>query len=280
MPTEPDDPLTASAQLARAEALLAAAGLPTPREEAAELLSALLNTPATLLQAQPGRRLSQWSVEMFAGWVARRAAGEALPHITGRLPFMGLELVIRRSDPLPAPSAWRLVEAALQVARHHAPGDLLAVEIGTGCGAVALALAAFEPRFTRIYAVDPSAATLETAAANGARYLLNLVVSWLEGEGLDNVPEPVDVLLCGHFEPSAPSATWLLDQVPAKLRPGGALICGLDHEQIPDVRALIARALPATHVWAESHPGGAVLVAQLPRPSAGDAAFNSGNPRR
>ena len=72
---------------------------------------------------------------MFAGWVARRAAGEATPHITGRLPFMGLELVIGRSDPLPAPSAWRLVEMALQVARHHASGDLLAADIGTGCGA-------------------------------------------------------------------------------------------------------------------------------------------------
>lgn len=280
MPSEPDSPLTSGAQLAHAETLLAAVGSSAPHEEAAELLSALLNTPAALLRAQPGHRVSRENAERFAEWVARRAAGEALSHITGRLPFMGLELVIRRSDPLPAPGAWRLVEVTLQVARHHATGDLLAADIGTGCGAVALALAAFEPRFTRVYAVEPSAAARETATANGARYLLNLVISWLAGEGLDSVPEPVDMLVCGQLDQHAPSTARLLDQAHAKLRPGGALICGLDHEQVSDVRALVARALPATHIWAESHPGGAVLVAQSPRPTTGDAAFNSENLRR
>jgi release factor glutamine methyltransferase len=274
MPTEPDIPLTAGAQLAYAEALLAAAGSTMPREEATELLSGLLDMPATLLRAQPERRVSREHARMFAGWVARRAAGEALPHIIGRLPFMGLELVVGRSDPLPAPGAWRLVEAALQVARHHAPGDLLAADIGTGCGATALALAAFEPRFTRVYAVDPSAAALETAAANGARYLLNLVITWLAGDGLASVPEPVDVVVCGLMEPSTPSAARLLEQAPAKLRPGGALICALDPAQVSELSARLERALPTARVWADPHSAGAVLVAQLPRPSEGETASN------
>lgn len=279
MSTEPDIPLTSGALLAHAETRLAAAGSLAPGEEATALLSALLNTPPTLLRAQPGYRVSREHAERFAEWVARRAAGEALPHITGRLLFMGLDLGVGRSDPLPAPSAWRLVEAALQVARHHAPGDLLAADIGTGCGATALALAAFEPRFTRIYAVESSETTLETAAANGARYLLNLLISWQAGEGLDSIPESVDVMVCGRLEPSTPSAARLLEQAPAKLRPGGALVCALDRQAAPEFSARLERALPTAQVWADPHPEGAVLVAQLPSPATGDTTFNSGNSR-
>ncbi len=277
MPIEPDIPLTTGAQLAHAETLLAAAGSLAPREEATALLSALVNMPPALLLAQPGRRTSRENAQMFAGWVERRAAGEALPHITGRLTFMGLELVVGRSDPLPAPSAWRLVEAALQVARHHASSDLLAVDIGTGCGAIALALAAFEPRFTRIYAVESSVTALETASANGARYLLNLLISWRAGEGLDSVPDPVDVVVCGQVEPSTPFAAQLLDLMPAKLRPGGALVCALDRRRVSEFSALLERAFPTAQVWVDPHPDGAVLVAQAPSPATDDTTFDSDN---
>ncbi len=280
MPTEPDIPLTSGALLAHAESLLVAAGSLAPREEAAALLSALLNTPRALLRAQPERHVSRVDAEKFVGWVARRAAGEPLPHITGRLSFMGLELVVGRSDPLPAPSAWKLMEAALQVARHHAPGDLLAADIGTGCGATALALATFEPRFSRIYAVESSVTALETASTNGARYLLNLLINWQAGEGLESVPEPVDVVVCSQFEPSTPIAGRLLELAPAKLRPGGALVCAIDGQPVPEFSALLERALPTAQVWVDPYPGGTVLVAQMPPLATGDTTFNSGGSRR
>lgn len=280
MPAESDVPLTSGALLAHAESLLAAAGSLAPREEATTLLGALLNMPRALLHAQPGCSVSRENAELFAGWVARRVAGEALPHITGRLQFMGMELIVRRDDPLPAPSAWRLLETVLQVARHHAPGDLLAADIGAGCGAIALALAALEPRFTRIYAVEPSMTALETASTNGARYLLNLLISWQAGDGLDSVPEPVDVAVCGQLEPFMPTAARLFEQAPAKLRPGGALVCALDGQSVPEFRALIERALPTAQVWAEPYPGGIILVAQAPPPATGNMTLNSGNSRR
>jgi SAM-dependent methyltransferase len=274
MTIEPDVPLTWGAQLARAERILAGAGAATPRDDAIELLSSLLGAPASLLPARPANLMSQPDAETYAGWVSRRAAGEALPHITGRLPFMGLELAIRRGDPLPAPGAWRLVETALWVARRHTSGDLLAADIWTGCGATALALVAFEPRFIRLYAVDPSVMALETAEANGARYLLNLVISWQVGEGPASVPEPVDVMLCGQLDQRALAVTRLLEAASVKLRPGGALICGLNREPVHEVRALLQRALPTAYVWTDSQPGGAVLVAQLPRASTSDMTFN------
>lgn len=274
-----DVALTYGAQLARAEQVLATAGLARPRAEATELLSHLLGVLVPALLALPAAPMRQSDARMYAVWVARRAEGEVLAYITGHLEFMGLDITIGQNGPLTSPGAQRLVETALQWARRRAPGELSAAEVGTGCGAIALALAAFEPRFTRVYAVEPSVTALEMAAANGARYQLNLLISWLAGEGLDSVPEPVDVVVCSHIEPSTPSTARLLELAPAKLRPGGALVCAIDRQQVPEFSAQLERALPTAEVWADFHPEGSVLIAQLPSPWR-DTTFYSGNSRR
>lgn len=271
---------TYGAQLVHAERVLAAAGSLAPWQEAAELLSYALDVPVPVLLAQPATRLRPADVLRFCGLVRRRVAGEALPRITGRVAFMGLDLAIGRADPLIPTDAERRAQIALEWGRHHAPGELAAAEIGTGCGAIALALAALEPRFTRIYAADPSAATLETATANGARYLLNLVITWLTGEGLDAVPEPVDLIVCGRLDQGTAATRsqgeraaevvslremHLLKQAPAKLRPGGALIWGLDRAREAETLALIDLAFPDAQVWVDPQAAGDVIaVVQLP----------------
>jgi precorrin-6B methylase 2 len=220
--------------------------------------------------------MSPAEVETYAAWTARRAAGELLPHITGHLAFMGLDVTVSSSDPLPPPGAQRLVEAALACARRSPPGDLLAAEVGTGCGAIALALAAFEPRFARIYAVEPSAMALETATANGARYLLNLVVSWLEGDGLLVVPEPVDLIICGQLRNAhSPQFEQLLELAPAKLRAGGVLLCAGEAAQQRLASERFARVFSGAQIWVEPPVDGtSITVAQVPRPASGDVAFD------
>lgn len=282
MSHEPEVPLTWGAQLARAERILAAAETSAPREEAVELLGSLIGAPTALLRARPGSPMSRADAETYSAWVMRRAAGEATPHITGRLLFMGLDFSVGRDDPLPAPGAWRLVEAALQLARGRSADDLLVAEIGAGCGAVSLALASLEPRFVRIYAVEASQEALKSAAANGARYLLNLVITWQEGDGLDRVPEPVDVIVCGQVgSPTPPDGerervARLLSQAPAKLRSGGAVVCAVTDERRPAVTELLARALPGAQIWVDSQSGEpAIVVAQTPRISTGGAELES-----
>lgn len=257
-------PLTRGAQLTRAERILAAAGSLAPRREAAELLSHLLRVPVSDLLVQLALPMRQSDMRTYATWVMRRAAGEALPHITGHLEFMGLDIVIGQSDPLAPPGAERLVEAALQWARRRAPGELLATELGTGCGVITLALAALEPRFTHIYAVDPSPSALGAAHANGARYLLNLVITWLEGARLDVVPEPVDLIVCGQHD-------WAdLEHAPEKLRPGGALICAVDDAGRPAMDELLVRSFHFAPVWVEAQGDGpAIVVAHLSRDREG-----------
>jgi SAM-dependent methyltransferase len=265
MTSESDIPTTWGAQLTRAEQALAAAGLPAPREDAVELLSYRLGVPESVLLARSSSPMPQLDTETYATWIARRLAGEALARITGHLEFMGLDIVMGQQSPLPPPDAQQVVQTALEWARRSGLRELLAAEIGAGCGAISLALAAFEPRITRIYAVEPSLPALEAAQANGARYLLNLVISWLEGEGLDAVPELVDLIVCAQ-------PRWAgLERAPAKLRPGGALICAVDHAQRPAMADLLVRSFSSAPVWVEGRGDvPALVVAQLWRDQEGD----------
>lgn len=284
---------TWGAQLAYATHLLTEAGSPAPEQESAELLSHLLGVPVALLRAQPGTAMRQNNVQTYAAWVGRRAAGLPIPYITGHLEFMGLDITVGWDSPLPPPGATQVVDAALQWARSRASGDLSVAEMGTGCGAIALALAALEPRFTRIYALDASPETLAKARVNGERYLLNLVINWLDGRDLDAVPEPVDLIICGQpCLPSPPGsgADWaeasdalkdarlrevvghmplrsarMLAQAPEKLRPGGALICMVAEAERASVTTLL-QGWPTAPAWVDAQSDGiAIAVAQLSR---------------
>ena len=261
MAGEADASLTWGAQLAYGERILAEAGSPEPRQEAAELLSRLLGMPAPLLDERPATPMRVVDARRYASWVARRAGGVPIPYITGRLEFMGLDITVRWDSPLAPPGAQLLVETALQWARSRTPGELIAAEMGAGCGAITLALAALEPRFSRIYAVEASPAALATARENGARYLLNLVITWIEGEGFDAIPELVDLIVCGQ---AAQEIAPMFAQLAERLRPGGALM-GLLVAGAESAAEEIAHALPAMYVWTTPVSDGAlVAVAQLP----------------
>jgi precorrin-6B methylase 2 len=184
---------------------------------------------------------------------------------------MGLDITVRWDSPLAPPGAQLLVETALQWVRNRAPDGLIAAEVGAGCGAITLALAALEPRWSRIYAVDAASEALATARENGARYLLNLVITWIEGDGLDALPEPVDLLVCGRtgngqsMEHSPLFSAPALAQIATLLKPGGALMCALSDDKRLAASALLAQALPTAHLWTTPVTDGAlVAVAQLP----------------
>lgn len=285
MAGESDISPTWGTQLARAERILAEAGVPAPHQEAAELLGYVLGVPVSTLMARPTVPMLPSNARTYAVWVARRVGGVPIPYITGHLDFMGLDITIGWESPLPAPGTSRLVEAALQWARHCEAAEFIAADIGTGCGAVALALATLEPRFTHVYAMDTSPEALLVARVNGARYLMNLVIEWIEGDELDVIPEPVDLIICGQFGTRPPivgdqtdttaarsgvsraseRCARMLTQAPAKLRPDGALICIVAEEQRSVVTGLV-QEWSAAPVWADMPESGlAIVVAERPR---------------
>lgn len=119
----------------------------------------------------------------------RLAAGEPLAHLTGWQPFHGLELQVTPDTLIPRPDTETLVEWALELLA-ALPGEPRVADLGTGSGAIALAIKAACPR-ARVSAVDLSEAALAVARANGQR--LGLAVQWMHGSWF----EP---LAGSHFE--------------------------------------------------------------------------------
>ena len=294
-------PTTWSASLTWAEAALARAGSPSPHLDALTLLMRATQTSQTLLLAEPQHAMAPAEHARYVAWVARRAEGEPVAYITGHKAFMGLDLLVDKRVLLVRPSTRWLVEAALESVRHRpeeADGlGLLAADIGTGCGAIALALGALEPRIRHIYAVEVSADALEVARVNGARYRMDTRISWLEGDTLEPLPEPVDLIIANlpyirdeltaaaretlRYEPglalfSGPDGLdhirKLVAQAPAKLLPGGVLAFALDDTQRPAVEALLAATLPqACIAFGPATVGGDhYAIAQMPIPSGGE----------
>nr|MBA3823637.1 50S ribosomal protein L11 methyltransferase [Ktedonobacterales bacterium] len=154
---------------------------PTPKLDASVLLAHLLDVPRTALFAYPERGLPPEHGTAYRALLARRATGEPVAYLVGVKEFMGMRLMVDRRVLVPRPETELVVEAALGAitARIGLPPDedddapptpvpdLLAADVGTGSGAIAIALAALEPRLGRIYATDISEDALAVARHNG-----------------------------------------------------------------------------------------------------------------
>lgn len=147
--------------------------------EAAVLLAHVLETSRAHLHTWPEQRLNAAQQYGFFALVARRAAGEPLAYLTGHREFWSLDLHVNRHTLIPRPETERLVELALA----HLPQDreTRAADLGTGSGAIALALAAERPA-CRIIATDLSAEALAVARGNARRLGLDRV-EFRHGDG-------------------------------------------------------------------------------------------------
>lgn len=211
---------------------LAAAGCETPRLDAEILLAEVLDPARPVgrerLVLDRDRALDAESGGRFEALLARREAREPVAYMTGRRDFRWLSLAVDRRVLIPRPETELLVEVALDL-----PSDAAVLDVGTGSGAVALALAAERPDL-RVSGVDVSAAALEVARANAAR--LDLAVGFYEQDLLDGARGPGDAVLANL--PYVPSGTALAPEI-AGYEPVGALFAGPDGLGV--VRRLMAQ---------------------------------------
>ena len=164
---------TAGGSLAEARRSLAALDSPpldSPGLDASVLLAHALGLPRTALIAHPEMPLGPTERRRFGELVERRAAGEPLAWITGRREFWSLDFEVDRSTLVPRPETERLVEAVLAAAGEVGrKGDGVRVaDLGTGCGAVAIAVAKEAPG-AEVVATDIDRDALAVARRNVRR---------------------------------------------------------------------------------------------------------------
>lgn len=251
-----DTPLALGALLARARRVLPAPG------EAGLLVGHALGLPRATLFAHPERTLTDAEWRRALALVERRAAGEPVAYITGGREFYGLALAVTPDVLIPRPETELLVELALA----HLPpaGAARVLDLGTGSGAIALAIAHARPG-ARVYAADRSPAALEVARGNARRHRLDNVRfvagDWLApfaGGRFDLIVSNPPYVAAGdphlargdlRFEPASalPSGADGLDDLrriitaaPGHLRTGGRLILEHGAGQQPMVLGLLS----------------------------------------
>jgi release factor glutamine methyltransferase len=149
------------------------------RRDAETLLAHLLSRDRAWLFAHPEAELSAAHLEALRALTARRAAHEPLQHLTGFQDFYGLPLRVTRDTLIPRPETELLVEAVLDwVASHPRMNAPRILDVGTGSGAIALALATHLPT-ADITACDLSPAALDVARDNAERLGLSHRVHFL-----------------------------------------------------------------------------------------------------
>ena len=147
----------------RLDALLSEARLQIDAVDAEWLLAHALGQPRTWLYAHARDIVDAAASERFTTLVARRAVGEPVAYLTGKRGFWTFALQVTPDTLIPRPETELLVELAL--ARLPPDRDLRIADLGTGSGAIALALAHERPR-ADVLATDASEATLAIARAN------------------------------------------------------------------------------------------------------------------
>ncbi|MGE8329074.1 peptide chain release factor N(5)-glutamine methyltransferase [Pseudomonas urmiensis] len=235
---------------------------PTERLDAELLLAAALGKSRSYLHTWPERIVSSAAAQVFADFLSRRRAGEPVAYILGQQGFWKLDLEVAPHTLIPRPDTELLVETALELLP-ATPARML--DLGTGTGAIALALASERPAW-QVMAVDRIDEAVALAERNRQRLQLNNVhvrtSHWydaLDGERFDliisNPPyiraedphlvagdvrfEPTSALVAG--QDGLDDLRVIIAQAPGHLLPGGWLLLEHGYDQAADVRELLSQ---------------------------------------
>jgi release factor glutamine methyltransferase len=247
---------SAADAIAAAIDAFAAAGIETPRLDAEVLLSNIAGVDRAALIADRELVLEPSAARGYSEAVRRRLRREPVAYILGSKGFRHIDLVVDRRVLIPRPETEMLVELALEIE----PRSVL--EIGTGSGAIALAVADELPR-CRVIATDVSDGAIEVAVANASRLGLSERVEFMLGS-LPEGRQDFDLILANL--PYVPDSDGLPPEV-GQWEPEGALFGGPDGtEVIAEVlKAMNETGIGAPAVGLEIGQGQGERVAELVR---------------
>jgi release factor glutamine methyltransferase len=200
-------------------ALVEASGLPPT--EARLLIAHALEADRAWLIAHADEPVEEARRELASALLGRRRAGEPIAYILGRREFHGLDLTVTPDVLIPRPETELLVELAL-VRIGGNPCRVL--DLGTGSGAIAVAIAQSAPR-ADVWATDASPAALSVARANAARHAPD--VHFIEGDWFGGLADRRFDLIVAN-PPYIAADDSHLDQGDVRFEPRAALIGGAD----------------------------------------------------
>ena len=258
--------------LARAAEQLSERHIPDPYIEAEVLLRHVLGMKRAELFVASDEALTSHQEERVRRFLRRRLEGEPLAYIVGHREFYGLDFVIDRHVLIPRQETELLVDRVLEYARSRPGEDLRIVDVGTGSGALAVAIARQLPRAT-LYATDVSRQALLVADVNRRRHGVSNRVHLCQGDLLEALGGSVDIIvsnppyirtgemahLGSEVRREPPRALdggadgldvtrSLLQQVPARLYPGGLVLVEISPEQRGEVKRMAQEVIPGASV--------------------------------
>lgn len=207
----------------------------SPRLDAEILLASILKKNRSYFIAFPEVVPDKAEQEQFKKLLAQRLEGLPIAHITGRREFWSLDLNVNQHTLIPRPDTEILIEYILQ---NFTEENLKVADMGTGSGAIALALASEKPDW-EITATDQSRQALETAQSNATKLGFNNV-SFKQGSWFEALEDNNFDLVISN-PPYIPATDPHLTQGDVRFEPDSALVSGEDG--LDDIRYLIQHAV-------------------------------------
>ena len=245
-------------------ARLEAQRVPSPRLNAELLLRFTLNCDRAYLHAYPERELTIDEASRYESALVERARGVPAQYITGHQEFWGMDLIVSPAVLIPRPETEHVIEAVLEILNtdlRHSTLELRSVatglrveaqgsrsevqglrlaDVGTGSGAIALALAK-ELSWAEIHATDISPAALEIARANAARHQLENRIHFRQADLLEGFDHESFDLIVSNPPYVGESEEDQVQLEVRKFEPRNAVFAG------PIGTEVIARLIPEAH---------------------------------
>jgi len=266
--------VTVQAALRQGAHLLAQAGSDEASLEAELLLTHALGLDRVHLYQRLRDELPPEREQSYHVLLERRLAHEPTAYIVGHKEFYGLDFQVTPAAIIPRPETETLVELVVAFVRERSADEpFTLVDVGVGCGAIAVAVAHELPQ-AQVIATDVSPEALALAQRNAERHGLSQRIRFLQGDLLEPLETPVDIVAANL--PYVPTADWerlppeiraheprsgldggpdglrlierLLRQAPRYLKPGGALFVEIGDEQGQAASALAREAFPNAQV--------------------------------
>jgi release factor glutamine methyltransferase len=174
---------------------LEAAKIPSARLDAEVLLSFCLGCDRLEFYKNPDMTISEAKLSTFRNLIARRLQWEPVAYITGRKEFWSFSLDVNNSVLIPRPDTEIIVEEALNICRKIDSSEIKILDIGTGSGAIALALAS-EITGAKVVATDISPAALNLAQKNATALGLKEKIYFQQGDLFEPVDGIFDIIVC------------------------------------------------------------------------------------